>query len=262
MVDKADFDSSEAVDLTIIHLLTLACRDILPTVHPKLTATATHFALETITEDLDLILATHPISSGDSDGEVALQLAGRILRLDPSDRTSVPYTQADHAQLSKIAETLSRYITTHIRPDSVLFAHSFKRLEEVTRLMLTHELMKIEGEMTVETTEATRAGVAVCQVMRNGKEKVIDGQEVEDDADMMDDIEKTEGRADSVQSRVRSREIRSRPRAEEKRLARLYGLDVVFGEMKGLVKRMERIIGFNVGVFRGIYGEPGMVVGA
>jgi hypothetical protein len=138
------------------------------------------------------------------------------------------------------------------------------------RLMLTHELMKLEGEMTVEDDIK---GVLACEAIRKGaKPRVEEEDEAEEeekedermseDNTLTTDTQPTREQIDSVQIRQRSRQLRSDQRAEEKRLARLYGLDVMFTDIKGLVKRMERIVGFNVGVFRDVYGESGMVVGA
>lgn len=130
------------------------------------------------------------------------------------------------------------------------------------RLMLTHELMKLEGEMTVEDD---MKGVLACEASRQGaKLKVEEEDEEEEEADesMSVETQTSSEQMDSVQIRQRSRQLRSNQRAEERRLARLYGLDVMFTDIKALVKRMERIVGFNVGVFRDVYGESGMVVGA
>lgn len=66
----------------------------------------------------------------------------------------------------------------------------------------------------------------------------------------------------STTTSAEQRERRLRQHEQEKVLIKLYGLESIYGELRAFVKRMERIAGFNVSVFKGVYGESGMVVGA
>lgn len=259
--------------------------------------------MESITSALPLLIASYPIWTGTvptpGNPDFALQLASRIVRLNRP--TSFPYDAAfalsAQARETAIADTLVRYIETHLRSDSVVFKHSFKRLEEISRVMLTHKLLKLEPELSVSgvaTDFASCGGIVLDDDDDdddNEGENPVGGDDGPCHAEALVPREEsrstsptglgpalTSAVADAVcgvtdppfeappklttRALVRARAKRETQRAEENRLARLYGLEPVLTDVKAFVGRLERIAGFNVGVFRDIYAEQGMVVGA
>lgn len=215
-------------------MILLAIRDLIHKTHgsvstSRLSLASTELGLASADPGWLSNIAPSPTSISD----IACRLAIRIIRPDCVDFGVMWHkSQDDVSRLTKTARTIDRFIMTNVNRQSSLFMSSFKRVRNAVTQMLSDVLL------------AQRL----------------------DPTSMQYDPRHDFGARDEGSSPARARERHAAAlydfKDDEQRMLRSTGLQVVEADLTGLVRRMERIVGFHAGVFAALYEGRGMMVGS
>lgn len=254
--------SAEAINIAVTHTLLLACRDLISSVHGRLSSAEVQEIMGTIHSDLQLVIASLPalVPTGPSEtrSELSVQLARRILRLGP-----LPYSASTHARLDSLASTLDTFMLTHLGQPapSPLVVANLGHVRTSVGLMLTHELLRYSSDYyPASASHHDDASLASCDRQDEPMFADDDG----DGDELMLDAPVPASRREPAPAEVRARADAALHRSTlaEQAEMRKHGLEVLSEELHALVGRISRIANFNLGVFGGIYAQPGVLVGS
>jgi hypothetical protein len=247
----------------VTHTLLLACRDLISSAHGRLPVAEVQEILGTIHSDLQLVIASLPalVPTGPSEtrSELSVQLARRILRLGP-----LPYSPSTHARLDSLASTLDTFMLTHLGQPapSPLVVANLGHVRTAVGLMLTHELLRYSSDYySTSAPHHDNASLASCA--RRDEPVLAEGDGDGDGDELMLD-ETAISRREPAPAEVRARADAAlhRSKLAEQAEMRKHDLEVLSEELHALVGRISRIANFNLGVFGGVYAQPGMLVGS
>ncbi len=230
--------SADMMDFTITSMILLAVRDLIVQLH----STSSPSRLAKVSSELESTLAEPDwlkkvVSSCGNMSDLACRLSLHILRPEWCESGEIWTKNSDDlAHLTETARIIDVFITTNVNRQSPFFISSLRRVRGVMTVILSNNLLS---------------------------------QRLEPISTHHDDLSSNfTGRANNTElsfpARVRERNASTlnRFKEEEEKLMRSTGLEVVEGGLRGLVKKMERIVGFNSRVFHEVYQKSGMMVGS
>jgi len=225
------------VDLTISSMLLLAVRDLLRQTHgAACSSRLAHIQFEIQHTFAQPSWFSQISTCSSTISDFALRLSMRIHGRDCPSGAISERSNSDIVCLTDTARTIDGFITANITYQSPLFISSFKGVRGAVTQLLTHELL-------VQLLDPA------CDLY---DESMTDSVPLQAEHHLTPAARVREHHACSI------REFR----AEEERILRSTGLEVVEADLRGLVKRMERIVGFNADVFGDVYAGSGMMVGS
>jgi hypothetical protein len=222
-------------------------------VHGKLPPNELRQLLSAIHADLDLVRPSLPLLSSqntEAQSDLSVQLASRILNLGLP-----PHPPAVHSKINEIASTVDTFIQTNLYPSSPIFASNLSRIRSALALILTNELLSFRSD-PLSSSYDEGAHLACGARDQTG----LDASE--DDLDMVTDDDEPSNSSPAAEFRARHEAVLACFQEIEEQELRVHGLEVVGKELRALIGRMSRIVGFNLTVFSEVYAGPGMLVGS
>ena len=169
--------------------------------------------------------------------DLAFRLAMRVHRPDSLELGEIWETSREEmVKIKKTVQTIDIFITTSVNRQAPLFASLLKKLRGVVTKMLTNHLLADVSDRVSDRYDGSFAALTSREV----------------DTRIPAPARARERHASAVLE----------ARKEEERMLRSTGLEVVEGELRDLVRRMEKIVGLHAGAFKEVYTGRGMLVGS
>ena len=209
--------SAEVVDITITSMILLAIQSLIYTTHSK----AMPDRLVEVHQDLDITfsspkwLAQIPSSASEEPSDLALRLALRVLR--PESGT---WDRSDISEgFREMLDTIDNFIRINVVKTSSFYLASLARTRKAITMILANLLLSQRSSIA-SNRDTSEEGISKSTLARHQHERLL--------ASRLD---------------------------EEKKMLKHNGLEMMENELRGLARRIHRIVGFNMDVFGEMYAS-------